>query len=133
MSCQHCEAPLRARGVAVADAPGTKAPGSRGLCISCYKSHRDDYPPINPRIVEGRDRAQTAAEPVPHGSTVAAYQTALGWLHEPPGGAGWHVVRCRRCRWVEPHRVRWRMVAAGRAHAHTHINDIILESLKEYL
>lgn len=58
-----------------------------------------------------------------------ALTEALGLLHEPPGGAGWHVIRCRLCGWIEKGHVSEDVSAAGRKHARTHIPMILL---KEY-
>lgn len=55
---------------------------------------------------------------------------ALAALHEPPGGAGWHVIRCRLCGWLDKGHIYWKVRAAGRKHALTHETQILL---KEYL
>lgn len=92
-------------------------------CSACKTWSRDDArvrAAAQKKAREGRrDRAEKQAR-----------AEALAALHEPPGAAGWHVIRCRLCGWIEKDYLGWKVRAAGRKHAHTHVNQILL---KEYL
>lgn len=76
-----------------------------------------------------RERQRRAQEAAVQAAEKQALDEALGLLHEPPGGCGWHVIRCRHCRWIAKYRTRQQQQIAGFLHARSHVNEILL---KEY-
>jgi len=127
VSCKNCARALRHQRAKAADHPGTVRDYGRGLCATCYR--KDDGKFVPP---SARARNKAAAERRRAVRTVEEKQAldeALTYLHEPPGGCGWHVIRCRHCRWIAKYRTRQQQQIAGFLHARSHVNEILL---KEY-